>query len=1620
MADLDAGTIVDGHYEIIAPVGSGGMGTVYRARDVQDNETIALKMLNIPKHGAQRRFLREFSILSRIRYPRIVRSHRWGVYKGRPYFSMDYVRGRTLSDVIDDAVDHEKLRTTWFLQFVQQIGDGLVHIHEQGLIHRDLKPSNIMISQAGGNLYVTIMDLGLARFQESFYGQLTQPGTTTGTVEYISPEQIRGRSVDQRSDLYSLGVILYEILTGKPPFCGGNPASVIFRHLRDRPRTPHVQGIHDRITSVVLKLLEKDPIDRYNSVRSLLQDLRENASAKSAIGIGTPSATKPPDHFLQPQFQGRESELMVLRKVLSESRDSVTRMVLISGEAGIGKSQLLNEFQADARVHGMRILSGRCYESGGRAYGPFLKALTDLAGRPGNQGSDLEVSVMRVLAQIEQLADNDQNDPYAVMEILSEFFRILSRETPTLVCVDDIQWADDLSLRFLDFMRRDTDPSKLYFGLTCRKEGEDQLPARIEAVFPNADGPGIAHLRLEPLSFVEIKNLVASILGEPTVPDDEARRIRRETGGNPLFAVELVRGAIDDGSIHQDISGGWTWSRSTAWPMPAGITQAIDSRLRRLRSDDRRALEYASIFRGAVSFDLISEIWRGDNLRLLEALEGLVRLGLLRALEDSEGRYRFSHGLIQRAVYHGISEKKRELLHLEAGRALEPRFETDSDETLDDLAYHFSRSNDIEKTVSWVLAAGRKAVNMSDFIQAVDHFETAIKRGAFLADAPDRICEGSLHYIDFLCAYAEALSGCDRFDEALAELEKAMRWISNDTPAQKAAALTMLGINHSNSGEFKKAESVWMKALSLYRDLGDDENELVTLGLLSNVYLDLNYNKAAANYFRLAAEKCQQLGGAVNNARAELFLAFEAELECRTEGARTLLQSSLDQLDQNGDRIYRYSCLYQLGRIELRLGNLDRAQEIFQELLVFWRRCGSRSSEANANLYLGRIALEQGDANGAESQARAAERLAVDRDLCNEYHRACALLAEIMAESGRVDEALSWAERASPGVDAGDDMRSTVLTAKAKALSAAGQDENVQSLLEVALQSQDAQPASEQVRLLLVAGIHHLDRGQSEDARCYLERAKRGAEVMGMSYLSRKASDMIGRIPVQFREESNVDQLARGLTEKQLATLYEVSNDLTSVLELNTLLDRILDRLIGVSRAERAVIALKDQTAQGVQAARVYNLEHAATQEISRSVIRESMRRNEPILCVNAQVDERFGQQASVVAYGIRSVLCVPLHHEELGVIGALYIDHRGIEDLFAERDRAMLSAFGNLVSIAVVNARMYSQIRDRALFFQKQIEGRHQLEELIGQSRAMQDVFSLVDVAAESDVTVLIQGETGTGKELAAQAIHARSERKEQPFMSANCAALTHELLQSELFGHKRGAFTGAVSDRKGLFLSADGGTVFLDEIGDASPQLQASLLRVLQDGEIQRVGETVVRKVDVRVIAATNRDLEADVRNGLFREDLYYRLRVLQIEMPPLRDHIDDIPLLSEHILKRVCADQGKSVPGFTVGSIQAMMGHEWPGNVRELENEIRRAVALVEEGKEIAVDLLSEKIGLHEKLNGRERGYFKASVMAVKRRMIVEALGKCGGNITRTADQLGLSRNGLQKMMARFGMR
>jgi len=349
-----------------------------------------------------------------------------------------------------------------------------------------------------------------------------------------------------------------------------------------------------------------------------------------------------------------------------------------------------------------------------------------------------------------------------------------------------------------------------------------------------------------------------------------------------------------------------------------------------------------------------------------------------------------------------------------------------------------------------------------------------------------------------------------------------------------------------------------------------------------------------------------------------------------------------------------------------------------------------------------------------------------------------------------------------------------------------------------------------------------------------------------------------------------------------------------------------------------------------------------------------------------------------------------------------------------ARRNRALAEA------LREANERL----RAENLYLRRQVERRSFFDRIIGSSPALQRVFEVMEKVAATDATVLVSGETGTGKDLVARAIHYAGPRRERPFVAQNCAALPETLLESELFGHRRGAFTGAHADKKGLFEVADGGTIFLDEIGETHPSLQVRLLRVLQDGEIRPLGSTETRKVDVRVIAATNRDLRREVAAGRFREDLYYRLRVVEIALPPLRERREDIPLLAHHFLDRANQRMGRKLEGFTNAAMDRLVAHAWPGNVRELENEIERIAALAGDERRVGVEMLSETVRgrlpeppADTEAQPREWDLNRA-VDALKARMIVEAL-RATGNKSRAAEKLGIPRQSLQKMIKRLGL-
>ncbi|HEY0991900.1 MAG TPA: sigma 54-interacting transcriptional regulator, partial [Kofleriaceae bacterium] len=399
----------------------------------------------------------------------------------------------------------------------------------------------------------------------------------------------------------------------------------------------------------------------------------------------------------------------------------------------------------------------------------------------------------------------------------------------------------------------------------------------------------------------------------------------------------------------------------------------------------------------------------------------------------------------------------------------------------------------------------------------------------------------------------------------------------------------------------------------------------------------------------------------------------------------------------------------------------------------------------------------------------------------------------------------------------------------------------------------------------------------------------------------------------------------------------------------------------------------------------------------------------------------------SILGGQIFSILALPRWRGD-DIIGLIQSDNRASAGMFTETDLEVGLLLAAQASLAIDNATLVQRLRvaeERARgenVYLRRKEQKIKFDNIIGDSPAMKSVFAQLERVIDTRMTVCIEGETGTGKELIASAVHHQSQRRDKMFVAQNCAALPENLLESELFGHKRGAFTSADSDKKGLFEIADGGTLFLDEMGEMPLTLQAKLLRVLQDGTIRAVGSTSDKQVDVRILCATNRDLAAEVEKGRFRQDLYYRIRVIPITLPPLRDRREDIPALAAHFLKRYADEYRCELPGFTQDALDALQSYNWPGNIRELENEVQRLVIQAEPGHWLEITDLSPRLRKIEGTVTRvapQKGTLKEMMDQVERWLITEALRDHGGNKTKTAATLGITREGLHKKLAKFGV-
>jgi transcriptional regulator with GAF, ATPase, and Fis domain/tetratricopeptide (TPR) repeat protein len=1446
------------------------------------------------------------------------------------------------------------------------VAGALAALHDAGIVHGDVKPDNVLVGEA----HTWLVDLGLA-------GDIRRVGEVpSGTLRYLAPERLAGeRGV--ASDLHALGITLVEALTGEHPFVTDPDDRGALLHALAHgtaPRATVLAKLPDAMRAPIAWLLEPDPERRPWSARQWhARWMRDVGLAGEIPRLGdTAPMTRRP-------LVGREAERrMAVEKTLAALSGEGLGVVVV-GPSGAGKRRLAEEVVRACRIVGAA------------------------------QGASPEVR----------------------RELPNSF------ERPALVVLVDV--AEDTLTRTVEALHR------------LRRFGASGASVALLATCSSPlEAEGLTQVVLQPFDRPRLRELLAELHGSP-VPaatvdawdDVTAGLPGRVVGIAQRLGVHRLTVATRDELYAQAAS-------LHRVPLPAGPSSL------------RRAAAMLAVAGAPLRETVLAEAL---GTEAQSALVGLIALGLARvcdgwvlaltpldAGEDGPSAARALLPVLQRLAPTEHVLRARVALAVgdrEAAWAAAERCATDP---------RVPRSDAVAVLVSCehvVSDLGRWAERLAGTLLLAGEASRALE---VLARVPPTVATRLVEL--------DALRRTGQRERA-----RALAHTLVAAPETRALGYLALARDAFDQGRLTEAHACLREVETPCSDATLQLRVLELEALLAIAQDDLDVAREATERADVLA---LQVGEVALRARVRALMGMAAQRGGDHDTARRCYTDAWGLACASGDlhaaAVYRANlggaaldagdpgeALRAIAQASQALAALGRMPELARVLaneasLHAWigdrvaaKDAASRAVEAarlvGDALTEGFAAMVAGDAlddpqQGATAMLAAARRLRAvgDHPRADE---AAARAALRLLRAGAVAEATA-------ALEGTDEARAMVALARLElALATGATQREVEARLATVRARCAVDRAAEHELWLLRAEVAVArargDRAGAEEAEEVMRRRVEALAATLPAELGRRFKMV--HAPPSVAPPGGAREAARW------RRLVAVTQRLNDEHRLRVLLERVVDATVELTGASRGFVLLKgDDGALRIRTARNIGARDLAGDEMafSRSVAEHVARTGEPLMTVDASADGRFHTAASVASMRLRSVLVVPLKvHGE--VVGTVYVDDRFRVGAFDDEAMEVAQAFADAAAVAIYNARVRSELQRalrRAERLSEELERRVDAQRveleavrqtlardvargrypgIIGRGPAMQRLLGLVDRVAPTGMPVLLLGESGTGKELIARAIHANSARASRPFVAENCGAVPETLLESTLFGHVRGAFTGADRNRAGLFEVADGGTLFLDEVGEMSPAMQARLLRVLQEGEVRPVGGERSRRVDVRVIAATHRDLTEMVRRGTFREDLYYRLAVMVLSVPPLRERREDIPALVAHFLSKV---PGKKVE-IDRKAMARLMAAPWPGNVRQLENEVMRAAVLADgiiRESDLTMVPLAGTASSTEPAPGDGEGPaldLRHAVTDVERALVERALREHGWNQSRAARALGLSRFGLQKKLKRLGI-
>jgi serine/threonine-protein kinase PknK len=1653
------GVTINGRFTLLRGLGVGASSTVFAVHERSTDAARAIKLLH---EDADEELMRgEFARLSALEHANLVRVHDLDrlqhavafagqvIAAGRLFLVMDLVEGVDPVHAIARAPVGE--RDALLRRIAADLAGALAHVHGHGLVHHDVKPDNLLLTAAGR---AVLIDLGLAtRPHQAWAGR--------GTLPYLAPEALGGGG-DQRVDLYGIGATLYALAAGRPPF-GGKGGALVQQILQQQP-TLDAPWLSREIGELILRLLRKDPLERPASARSVLAELaRLRGDARAVAEL----SARP--ELLPPPFVGREELLDRLQQLLEQR--AAPRVVLLVGKAGTGKTRLVLEATRRQRIRaaagiggGMELVSGVLRDVLRQLAPPaavsawcdgeettlsvddLAAQAADLLHRRAAERQSLVVHLpdldadpvtRRLVEMVQRSAmtpartgeDPEDRGARPVL-LLAEAASVPSFADHGAVVLE-VGPLDDRPLRTLVAAMLGgsaCDPDDARQGAAQRigelSRGNPALTVELTRLWYQHGDPGLDLERLEGLDPLVERGR------QRLAPSVRAVADALAVWGQPATAAELARLLLVDiaevwPALHELATDGTIQLQGRQAALPSAAHLGAWRRAQRGRCAELHQRAAALLEQQTVS----------DLPRLAEQL---LAAGDPRAVAIALRAGR------ELAAAH---DPQRAAALLEEAMRREPGA-AEALEVLGDLYLQLGRYEDALRLLEG--HEGPLALRRAQALQRRGDYAEAEQ--LLLRCIPQLGAEEDRRRATALLARLMLQQA--RAGEALRLAGPALEPLlaGGALSAGGAALLEAVGLAHYYAGDLAAVDRLFAQGEGAL-EAADRSRRARFVSYRGMAALAADELGAALGHYRRALELARQAGDVHGQATYEVNLGSTLLMMGQLGEALSLLSAAIRDLERLGRTVELASALCNLANLLLLFDDVEQAAP----LLVRARQLGGARVEGYLCMLEGDLLRRQGAAAAAAERYLEAQRRFAATEARRELLLGRLAQTEALLEAGRTVEARE--RLADLGEEARRDGGAALAWARLHLADRATPlpEGTERRIVEHCADLERRGARKDLWRAAAVLGRLLLALGQRSAAKEALGRARNAWEVIVSEspeiYRERMGRDADARTLVDdwqalltMGHDAEVQSApgAAAYDAQWLRRLLSINKRLNSELRLPRLLELIMDTVIELTNAERGFLLLAERDgALSIKVAR--NIDRRSLEgaelALSRSIAEKAARTGEPVVTVDAAADGRFQEAMSVSSLNLRSVLAAPLTVKGR-VVGTVYIDSRLRQGLFGEAEVRLVQDVADQAAIAIDNARLLLQNRRRKRRIERlnerlqlQVESqqtellevreelrsskqalqvRYDYHNIVGRTPRILELFQLLDRVTETELPVVIQGDSGTGKELVARAIHYNGRRSERPFVTENCAAIPETLLESVLFGHVRGAFTGADRDRKGLFEVASGGTLFLDEVGEMSAAMQTKLLRVLQNGEFRRVGGTQTLKTDVRVLAASNKDLSRLVSEGRFREDLFYRLNVIQIQIPALKDRREDIPLLVDHFLQKHAPDGGRRV---SPEAMALLAGYGWPGNVRELENEVMRAAALG--SKVIQARELSPQVRgtVPLAISGADDLTLRTRVEHLERELIERAMGQTGGNHTQAARLLGLSRFGLLKKMRRY---